>query len=142
MSTPRGTDSVSTLSTRLLTINHSGSPVRELVTLLGGPSPKDESKGGAETPSSTMELSAWTASSKLFAATDMMRVSATLLWAVLAVLKHRIGDLVRLDSTLSFFMQTWQDRSMSSSSVVVNLIPVSDHVATCRHAPPGPASRS
>lgn len=98
------------------------SPIRELVALLDVSAPsqdKTHDDGQAAMGSALKETVC-----RLSAATDMTRVSAILLWALLAIVKHRIEDLVRLDNALMFFMQIWQDRVRSATSVVFAGIPV------------------
>ena len=99
-------------------------PTKELVTCLS-------SKGSADSDQkeSEMDLRVKETACKLFAATDITRVSATLLWALLAVVKHRLEDLERLHDVLTYFVHTWLERDSPDAFLGLSIVPVSTVVA-------------
>ncbi|KAJ1037766.1 hypothetical protein NDA10_004977 [Ustilago hordei] len=62
---------------------------------------------------------------QLFEATDMTRVAALMLWALLAVVKNRPEELVRLDNVLTHFMQVWEKAASADPAALLGVIPVS-----------------
>lgn len=64
-------------------------------------------------------------SSKILSASEMTRVAATLLWALLALVKHRSEELLRMDIVLTCFMQAWQAQPSADASNMFGAVPVS-----------------
>lgn len=98
------------------------SPIKELVTLLWS-APDEDRLLSADGPSER-QLPIREAANKLFSINDMTRISATLLWTLLCVVKRRNEDLLRLDNALTFFMQVWQKRAHSDASALLGVVPV------------------
>lgn len=99
------------------------SPIKDMVFLLSHKATANIS-ASANTRSVNNELPIIEAVNRLSAVTDMTRVLATLLWALLAIVKRRNEDLQRLDSVLTNFMEVWQERAASDTSILPTIIPV------------------
>ena len=93
------------------------------MTLLGGAvkveAPISNEPGFVEMGTSVKELA-----HKLLSSSEMTRVSAALLWALLAFVKHRTEELLRMDSVLTSFMQAWQLQAGGNPSSALGVIPV------------------
>lgn len=70
-------------------------------------------------PTSRMEASVKETAGIFFAAADMTRVAAIMLWTLLALVKRRVEDLLRLDKVLTGFMKVWQTRAASEASALL-----------------------
>lgn len=66
-----------------------------------------------------MEASVKETANTLFAAADMTRVAAIMLWTLLALVKRRVEDLLRLDKVLTGFMKVWQNRAAAEASALL-----------------------
>ncbi|SPO30147.1 uncharacterized protein UTRI_05986 [Ustilago trichophora] len=95
-------------------------PTRELLTVLGGTTtPSTSQSQPHETAASIKELIG-----KILTASEMTRVAATLLWALLALANHRTEELLRMTTVLTCFMQAWQTQASSDASMVVGVVPI------------------
>lgn len=77
-----------------------------------------------------MHVSLKETANQLFEATDMTRVAGITLWALLAVVKNRPEELVRLDDVLTYFMQTWEQGAATDPTALLGVIPVSVYIDT------------
>nr|CDI55954.1 hypothetical protein BN887_04777 [Melanopsichium pennsylvanicum 4] len=102
-------------------------PIKELLTLLSGTTASQtQSLSGAQTIEP--QLSIKELPKKILAASEITRIATTLLWALLAFVKHRTEELLRIDAVLMCFMQAWQAGSWPDSATVVGSVPVSNRV--------------
>uniref|UniRef100_V5ECW2 Zn(2)-C6 fungal-type domain-containing protein n=1 Tax=Kalmanozyma brasiliensis (strain GHG001) TaxID=1365824 RepID=V5ECW2_KALBG len=98
-------------------------PIRDLRPLLNGTATCSEEslRHSLVEPSLSLEE----LQSMISTASDMTRIAATLLWALLALAQHRGEELMRLDTALTCFVQSWQ----AKASALTGFLDVQDAVA-------------
>ncbi|SAM85946.1 uncharacterized protein UBRO_07863 [Ustilago bromivora] len=100
-------------------------PLTELVRLLGCDMQTDPHVTTPDGYPVDAQVSLKDSATQLFEATDMTRVAALMLWALLAVVKNRPEELVRLDNVLTHFMQVWEKAASADPAVLLGVIPIS-----------------
>ncbi|KAJ1019341.1 hypothetical protein NDA13_006257 [Ustilago tritici] len=100
-------------------------PLTELVRLLGCDMQTDSHVTTPDGYPVDAQVSLKDSATQLFEVTDMTRVAALMLWALLAVVKNRPEELVRLDNVLTHFMQVWEKAASADPAALLGVIPIS-----------------